>query len=252
MTETESRNRSAPGSRRELGAVANYERRSEPMMFTLATASVPLLLLESTWSAASWLGWGIVAVFAADLSLRVLLAPAPRLRYLRSHWLDVLIVVVALLPLLRPLRMLKALQLWRLARLVLFAARAWRAARRIWGGVHGKALLGGCAVMGAVAVGVVYLSERAAPDSSIHSAETTLWWAVTTITTVGYGDTSPVTLEGRVAAAALMLVGISMFGLVTANVSARFVRKSSDAETRTSDCKVCAAQVRAAQVPADP
>lgn len=248
MTETHCRTNSTQGARRKPAVVAWYERRSEPVMFVLAAASVPLLLLEPTWGPARWLGWGIVGVFAADLSMRVLLAPAPRLRYLRSHWLDVLIVVVTLLPLLRPLRMVRTLQLLRLARLVLFAARAWRAARRLWGSLHGKALLAGCAAIGAVAVGVVYLSERAAPDSSIHSTETTLWWAVTTVTTVGYGDTSPVTLEGRLAAAALMLVGISIFGLLTANVSARFVRRAADTGTQPSCCAECGAPLGTARV----
>ena len=120
------------------------------------------------------------------------------------------------------------LQLLRLARFGLWAASGWRAAGRIWGDLHGKKLLIGAGIAATTAVAVVYLSESAEPDSSIHSVETTLWWAVTTVTTVGYGDTSPVTPEGRIAAAALMVAGISMFGLVTANVSARFVSKHRD------------------------
>ena len=248
MTAIERQADSAQDSRREPGAVTIYEHRSEPVMFVLAAVSLPLLLLEPSWRPARWLGWGIVAVFAADLTLRVLLAPAPRLRYLKSHWLDVLIVVVTLLPLLRPLRMVRTLQLLRLARLVLFAARAWRAARRLWNNIHGKALLIGCAVIGTVSVAVVYLAERAAPDSSIHSAETTLWWAATTVTTVGYGDTSPVTLEGRIAAAALMVVGISIFGLATANVSARFANRAADTDAQASRCSECGAPLEPTRI----
>ena len=207
--------------------MSTWELRNELVMFTLAAASLPLLLLESRWPAAVWLGWAIVAVFALDLSVRVWLAPQ-RWRYVRVHWVDVCIVVLTLLPILRPLRALRALQLLRLARFGLWAASGWRTAGRIWGDLHGKKLLIGAGIAATAAVAVVYLSESAEPDSSIHSVETTLWWAVTTVTTVGYGDTSPVTPEGRIAAAALMVAGISMFGLVTANVSARFISKHRD------------------------
>jgi voltage-gated potassium channel len=51
-----------------------------------------------------------------------------------------------------------------------------------------------------------------------------LWWALTTITTVGYGDKFPVTAEGRGIAVFLMLVGITLFGLVTANIAAFLVK----------------------------
>jgi voltage-gated potassium channel len=64
--------------------------------------------------------------------------------------------------------------------------------------------------------------ERGA-GGSIKDFPTALWWAVTTITTVGYGDTYPVTAEGRGVGVLLMLVGITVFGLLTANVAAFFV-----------------------------
>ena len=225
-------------SARPGSVVDRYTRRAEPLVFVLAAASLPLLLLEDAWPVARWAGWLIVVLFAADLAVRVTLAPAPRGRYLRSNWLDVLIVVLSLLPLLRPLRMLRAFQLLRFTRFGMWAVKGWNTARIIWGELRGKTLLVVGGIGAAAALGVVYLSERAAPDSSIHSAETTLWWAVTTVTTVGYGDTSPVTVEGRIAAAVLMLVGISMFGVVTANVSARFVRQ--DALVRPNSTKFTA------------
>lgn len=221
------------------GAIDVYERRAEPFIFVLAAASVPLLLLEDQWPPARWLGFVIVGVFAVDLAVRVLLTPTNRWRYLRSHWLDALIVVVSVLPFLRPLRLVRAIQVLRIARLVLLAAKTWSAAQRVWGELRGKPLLFGCGMAGFVSLFVVYASERAAPDSSIHSAETTLWWAVTTVTTVGYGDTSPVTLEGRIAAGMLMLAGISIFGVITANISARFISQRDGAAAKF--CPTCGA-----------
>jgi voltage-gated potassium channel len=162
----------------------------------------------------------------------------------------VLIVVVSVLPLLRPLRLVRAIQVLRLARLVLLAAKTWSAAQRVWGELRGKRLLFGCGIAGVMSLFVVYMSERAAPDSSIHSAETTLWWAVTTVTTVGYGDTSPVTLEGRIAAGLLMLAGISIFGVITANISARFISQRDGAVANF--CPTCGAPLPRISVPEEP
>jgi voltage-gated potassium channel len=52
---------------------------------------------------------------------------------------------------------------------------------------------------------------------------TALWWAMATVTTVGYGDTVPTTPEGRGVAVLLMLVGIAFFSWVTANIAAFLV-----------------------------
>lgn len=54
-----------------------------------------------------------------------------------------------------------------------------------------------------------------------------VWWALTTITTVGYGDTYPVTALGRGVAVFLMIAGIALFGLLTANVAAFFVEEDA-------------------------
>lgn len=55
-----------------------------------------------------------------------------------------------------------------------------------------------------------------------------MWWAIVTLTTVGYGDVYPVTIEGRIAAAVLMLVGIGFFAFITASVAAHFVSDDED------------------------
>ena len=60
-------------------------------------------------------------------------------------------------------------------------------------------------------------------DGSIDSFGDALWWAITTVTTVGYGDTFPVTPAGRCIAWFLMITGIALFGVITANVAAFFM-----------------------------
>ena len=66
-----------------------------------------------------------------------------------------------------------------------------------------------------------------------HSLVDGLWWTVVTLTTVGYGDVSPVTMGGRVTAAVFMLAGIGVVSFITANIAAFFVE--SDQELDPAD-----------------
>ena len=74
----------------------------------------------------------------------------------------------------------------------------------------------------------ITITERGVEGSNIKSFGDGLWWAVTTVTTVGYGDRFPTTSVGRVLAVGLMLVGISLMGVITASVAAWFVKMSQD------------------------
>jgi voltage-gated potassium channel len=77
------------------------------------------------------------------------------------------------------------------------------------------------------AIGILGV-EKDAPGSNIRTAEDALWWSYVTITTVGYGDRYPVTSEGRLIAAALMTVGVGLFGMFTAYVASWFVVKRDE------------------------
>ena len=61
------------------------------------------------------------------------------------------------------------------------------------------------------------------PDSNIKTAEDAIWWAFTTITTVGYGDRYPVTSEGRFVAVVLMAAGVGLFGTFSAFLASWFL-----------------------------
>jgi voltage-gated potassium channel len=76
---------------------------------------------------------------------------------------------------------------------------------------------------------VVLLFEKHVPNSNIHSYPDALWWAVVTVTTVGYGDRFPVTAGGRAVAVILMLIGIGLIGVLTATVASFFVQEHTDA-----------------------
>ena len=113
-------------------------------------------------------------------------------------------------PLLRPLRVLRLLLLVRILDRSASANLAGRVLVYVGGAAATAVGLGALAVLDA---------ERDAPDANITSFGDALWWASTTVTTVGYGDRYPASTEGRVVAVALMLVGIGVVGAVTASVA---------------------------------
>jgi voltage-gated potassium channel len=89
-------------------------------------------------------------------------------------------------------------------------------------------------------------AERGAVGAKIHSGGDALWWALTTVTTVGYGDTYPVTTEGRIIAAGLMFVGIALFGSISAIVTSKLIlpKETKDHEELRREIRSLHAEIR--------
>lgn len=213
---------------RRTAALERFERAIELPLLLLALAMIPLLVVplvidlpagvERSIVAADWFIW---AVFAFEYVVRLVLCPK-RWLFIRRNWPDLLIVV---LPFLRPLRVVRsarALRLLRLARLGAVLSKTTQQGRRLLvrHGLHYALLISIVAVVGAAALTLAVEEDG---GGSIDSFGDALWWSVTTVTTVGYGDTFPVTPAGRGVAAVLMLTGIALFGVLTANIAAFFV-----------------------------
>ncbi len=217
----------APASeRRGQGLAERIDRLTELPMLLLALAYLPVFIIGylpqmsvNAREAAQFAEYAIIAAFAAELVVKMAVAER-KLHYLRTHWLDVLIILV---PFLRPLRFL------RVVRVLPFLARGAVGLRAVMGPYRGAYVLvtGLLSVLAAAAL--VTLFERGA-GGSIRGFGDALWWAATTITTVGYGDVAPITPEGRAVAVFLMVVGIALFGVLTAGVAAYFVKGSEEPE----------------------
>ena len=79
-------------------------------------------------------------------------------------------------------------------------------------------------VLGSVAM----LQFETSPDANIRTAEDAMWWAVSTMTTVGYGDRYPTSSEGRMVAVFLMAAGVGVFGTFSGLVASWFLSPSTE------------------------
>lgn len=88
-------------------------------------------------------------------------------------------------------------------------------------GFHLRIVVAVTSVAGALVAGAawaIWLAERDAHDSNITTYPDAVWWAMETVTTVGYGDHHPTTAVGRVVAGALMVLGLALVGVITATI----------------------------------
>jgi voltage-gated potassium channel len=209
---------------REVGGYEKWERRTEvPMLIVslvfLVVILIPLIFTQlpvpvrQVLTVVETLLW---VAFVVDYVIRFLLAPN-RWRFFYTHIPELIVIAV---PVLRPLRSLQALRLLRLGGL---AGAATRFARR---SLRNAVLLAVAvsAIVVLTVAGVVLIFERGNPQATITTYPDALWWAISTLTTVGYGDVYPVTAGGKVAALVLMLTGIALVGVLTAAIAAWFVR----------------------------
>lgn len=174
--------------------------------------------------------WFIYACFAFAFLLKLYLAPSVAYQ-IKRNWLD---LIILLLPLLRPLRLITGVRFLRVVRslrLLVFLAEGIRKVLAVTRrrGFHVVLVLTITVV--ALSAGLVTEFERDS-GGSIRSFGDALWWAVTTITTVGYGDAFPVTPEGRGIAIFLMLTGIVFYSILTANLAAFFVELDEASEQK--------------------
>lgn len=190
-------------------------------------------------SALAAIDLAIWAAFLAEYLARLFVAPDRR-RFVLLHPLDLLLVAI---PMLRPLRLLRSIRLIRAARLARIGAGAGRLVTESRARLASRAALlaAGSAATMILATAVMELDvERTAAKANITTFSDALWWAVSTITTVGYGDHYPVTAPGRAIGIVLMIVGVGIFGVVAASAATWFITASQEEDSRHQADKIAA------------
>jgi voltage-gated potassium channel len=206
----------------------------------LALLVVPALMLEDRAATpglqllASVLNWVIWLAFCVEFFL--MFAAEPSWATVKRGWFAILLIILTppffapeYLQAARGLRAFRAIRLLRLARAGAVAAVGLRLSQRAFS--HKKfhlviLIATAVVVLGALAI---YRIEGET-NHSVSTFGDALWWAIVTSTTVGYGDISPVTGEGRVIAVILMLTGIGVIGMFTATIASFFFEQGSSSD----------------------
>ncbi len=206
-----------PGMYDPSGRLAAYEARTQTVLDLLALLTLWLAVVPP-WDFSSgddikYAVWtvrvGLSVIYGIDLVIRSAMARR-HVHYVVTH---PVVLVSVLYP---PVRLVFSIRLLRsmfrrgnLRRFLLVAALL---------------VLNGA--------GIVFLFERHAPHSNIHTFGESLWWALVTVTTVGYGDYTPVTAPGRVTACVIMGIGLVTLAVITAQVASSFVAQGSSRAER--------------------
>jgi len=232
------------------GALSRWRRVTDGPLLALAIGSLPLLLLELKRSELAYadrialdvINLVVLVAFAIDYAVELTLAQQRPL-YVRQEWTSLLIVLsqaMALLPCLagigalRALRATKALRfLVVLMRLISVGGVAAKDGRAILRRRAARLALSLAALTWLTSAVAFTLAEDVGANGRVHSFGDALWWSISTITTVGYGDIYPVTFAARLIGAFTMLVGISTFAVVTAKVAEFLVRADSEGQPGT-------------------
>lgn len=216
------------------------------LILTLIFTSVVSVFLTTFAFPRSWraglflMEWVAVIVFTVEYLLRVwtadLLYPRlppwrARLRYIRSGMalIDLIAILPSYLPMLIPVnlvgvrairlvRLLRIFKLNRYSQALLGIAEVFRRKSK-----EMLASLFFVAILLVIASLLIYYAEHDAQPEAFSNAFSGLWWAVATLTTVGYGDIYPVTAIGRVLGAVIAILGIGMVALPTGILSSGFM-----------------------------
>jgi voltage-gated potassium channel len=214
--------------------LARIDELSDAALTVLAILLAPLVLIPfevvlpgGLGQALIWAGYAIWGVFVLNLLVRLALAP-DRVAYLRTHWLDAAIVVAPILQL--PPFGPETGRIWWAMIAAVRGLVGVRGAFKTQGLVYILAVL---AVLVGSAADLVYQAEKAAgSNATIKTYGDALWWTFVTMSSTGYGDKYPVTAAGRTIGVGLMIMGIAVFGLVTAKLAQFFV-EAEEGLTRT-------------------
>jgi voltage-gated potassium channel len=224
------------------------------VLLWLIVASLVVVMLDSVESIhARWgnlfmvLEWAFTLLFTAEYLLRLSCVRRPT-RYARSAFgiIDLLAIAPTYLALLFPglhalidVRVLRLLRIFRILKLTAYVAEYGALGRALWASRRKVLVFLGFVLLVVTVMGtLMYVVEG--PGNGFTSVPTSIYWAISTMTTVGFGDITPKTDLGRLIASVMMLLGWGTLAVPTGIVSAEFAaQRIGLPATTTRTCQAC-------------
>jgi voltage-gated potassium channel len=239
---------------REARAQRIQDRLEWPVVIA-ALLTIPILVIQESDFGEPWetvatiLNWGTWLVFLGEAVIMLSVVPDRR-RWLRHHLIDLAVVVIT--PPFAP----QAWQNGRLFRLIRLLRLVRVAALRRLLSLEGMKYAAAVAVGTVIVGGAVFASVEETNEHGVITTWDGIWWAISTVTTVGYGDIYPESTTGRIIAITIMLVGIGFVALLTAFIADRFINVSAAAEAKEdlilAELKEISARLDALDAPGQP
>ena len=182
----------------------------------------------------------VCVAFLADFTVRFRRAPS-KLAFMKWGWID----LISSIPAYDFLRWGRMVRVFRILRIL----RAFGSSRRLVAVLYRNrtkslaltALLTAFVLVTFSSIAVLVFEDKS--ESSIRTPFDALWWAISTMTTVGYGDKVPATVEGKIVAMILMVTGVGLFGVLTGLFARLFVepdlkREDADISALTTEIRL--------------
>ena len=204
-----------------------WERPLDLLVILAALATIPIVILQERQFdhlAVSVIDWVIWAIFLVEYVFGITVVKS-RKSYVGRNWLGLAVIVFSF-PLLPDL--LASIRVVRVARLIRVLAVTGRGLRAMRSSLAGQSLVYVGALTTLLTFSAAALMSVIEPETVNSDFASSLWWAVVTVTTVGYGDIAPVTPIGRALAVVLMLSGLGLLSTLAASISAYFVGSDTD------------------------
>ena len=228
-------------------------KRFDVLLLWAIVLSVATVLLESVASVQASYGQALrlaefvfTALFTVEYVLRLISVRRP-IRYVFSFYglVDLLSILPTFVELLLPgaaslrvVRMLRLLRVFRVLKLVGFLREAQVLQGALWASRRKIAVFLAAVLVLVTLLGtLVYMVEDA--EAGFTSIPRSIYWAIVTVTTVGYGDIAPQTVPGQILASIMMIIGYAIIAVPTGIVGAEIAR-SSRVNTNTQACPSCA------------
>jgi voltage-gated potassium channel len=223
------------------------------VLLVLILLSVILVMMESvSWIDAKYhkllyIGeWIITVFFTFEYIARIITVKKPK-KYIFSFYgiIDLLSTIPLYLSFilvgsnyLLTVRALRLLRIFRILKLTRYVGESNKLSRAL---LHSRAkifiFLFAVVIISIIAGTLMYLIEGA--ESGFTSIPRSVYWAIVTLTTVGYGDISPETPLGQLIASAIMIMGYGIIAVPTGIVSAEYARSQPEIHVNTQSCRNC-------------